>query len=58
MTPSRSDELASALESLVSDPGRRAAMGARAREVALARFDERDAALRYRALFRQVSSVR
>jgi glycosyltransferase involved in cell wall biosynthesis len=58
VTPSRSDELASALESLVSDPGRRAAMGARAREVALARFDERDAALRYRALFRQVSSVR
>jgi len=58
VTPGRASELASALASLVSDASRREAMGDRAREVALTRFDERDAALRYRALFRQVSSRR
>ncbi len=58
VTPGRASELASALASLVNDASRREAMGDRAREVALARFDERDAALRYRALFRQVSAGR
>jgi glycosyltransferase involved in cell wall biosynthesis len=58
VTPGRASELASALATLVRDPGRREAMGDRARSVALARFDERDAAFRYRALFRQVSRGR
>jgi glycosyltransferase involved in cell wall biosynthesis len=58
VAPGRASELASALASLESDASRREAMGDRARDVALARFDERDAALRYRALFRQVSSRR
>jgi glycosyltransferase involved in cell wall biosynthesis len=58
VTPGRANELASALASLVSDASRREAMGDRARKVALIRFDERDAALRYRALFRQVGSRR
>jgi glycosyltransferase involved in cell wall biosynthesis len=58
VTPGRASELASALASLVGDAARREAMGDRAREVALARFDERDTVLRYRALFRQVSARR
>jgi glycosyltransferase involved in cell wall biosynthesis len=58
VTPGQARELASALASLVRDTARREAMGDRAREVALAHFDERDAALRYRALFRQVGARR
>jgi glycosyltransferase involved in cell wall biosynthesis len=44
-----------ALHRLVTDPDLGRAMGAAAREVALARFDERDAVDRYRALFREVA---
>jgi glycosyltransferase involved in cell wall biosynthesis len=55
VTPGQARELASALASLVSDASRREAMGDRARRIALAHFDERDAAVRYRALFRHVS---
>jgi glycosyltransferase involved in cell wall biosynthesis len=44
-----------ALHRLVTDPDLSSAMGAAAREIALARFDERDAANRYRALFREVA---
>jgi glycosyltransferase involved in cell wall biosynthesis len=44
-----------ALHRLVEDPDLARAMGAAAREVALARFDERDALSRYRALFREVA---
>jgi glycosyltransferase involved in cell wall biosynthesis len=51
VTPDRVDELGSALASLAEDAPRRARMGAAAREVALARFDERDSLIRYRALF-------
>jgi glycosyltransferase involved in cell wall biosynthesis len=58
VTPGRASELAAALASLVRDPARCEAMGDRAREVAVARFDERDAALRYRALFGQVARGR
>jgi glycosyltransferase involved in cell wall biosynthesis len=58
VTPGRASELASALASLVGDATRREAMGDRARQVALSRFDERDTVLRYRALFRQVSALR
>jgi len=47
--------LAAAIARLASDPGRREAMGRRARELALARFDERDVLERYRALFRELS---
>lgn len=55
VTPGQARELASALASLVSDASRREAMGDRARRIALAHFDERDAAVRYRTLFRHVS---
>ena len=55
VTPGRADELASALATLADDPGRRVRMGAAAREVALARFDERDMVVRYRSLFAQAS---
>jgi glycosyltransferase involved in cell wall biosynthesis len=58
VTPGRASELASALSALVRDPARREAMGDRARAVSLARFDDRDAAFRYRALFRQVAGGR
>ena len=44
-----------ALHRVVTDPDLGRAMGAAAREVALARFDERDAVDRYRALFREVA---
>ena len=50
--------LAAALAALAGDAARRAAMGAAARAVALARFDERDVLEGYRALFREVSSSR
>jgi glycosyltransferase involved in cell wall biosynthesis len=50
--------LAGALAALAGDAARRAAMGAAARAVALARFDERDVLEGYRALFREVSSSR
>jgi glycosyltransferase involved in cell wall biosynthesis len=56
VTPGRADELAAALQALACDPDARAALGRRGRAIALARFDERDAALRYRTLFREVSS--
>jgi glycosyltransferase involved in cell wall biosynthesis len=48
-------ELAQALAALARDPARREAMGARAREVAVAGFDERDVLEGYRALFRELS---
>jgi glycosyltransferase involved in cell wall biosynthesis len=54
--PGDARALALALETLASDAERRLAMGARARQIALARFDERDALARYRSLFREVSS--
>ena len=44
-----------ALHRLVTDPGLGRGMGAAARDVACARFDERDAVDRYRALFREVA---
>ena len=44
-----------ALHRVVTDPDLGRAMGAAAREVARARFDERDAVDRYRALFREVA---
>jgi glycosyltransferase involved in cell wall biosynthesis len=50
--------LAAALAALSGDAGRRAAMGAQARRVVLARFDERDVLEGYRAMFREISSSR
>jgi glycosyltransferase involved in cell wall biosynthesis len=47
--------LSAALLRLVKDPALTRAMGEAARDVARARFDERDAADRYRALFREVA---
>jgi len=44
-----------ALHRLVTEPDLALGMGAAARDVALARFDERDAVARYRALFREVA---
>lgn len=48
--------LAAALESLLADAGRRAAFGARGREIARARFDLEDSVDRYRALVNQVAA--
>jgi glycosyltransferase involved in cell wall biosynthesis len=56
--PGDAAALAQALAALVRDTGAREAMGARARAVAVARFDERDVLEGYRALFREVSSSR
>ncbi len=47
--------LADALRELSADEQRRQVMGAAARQVALERFDERDAVARYRTLFREVT---
>jgi glycosyltransferase involved in cell wall biosynthesis len=58
VTPGRTDELAAALRTLASDADARAELGRRARALALARFDERDAAVRYQALFREISPRR
>ena len=55
VTPGRTDELAASILSLVRDPAGRAEMGRRARDVALAGFDERDAVLRYMSLFKEVT---
>jgi glycosyltransferase involved in cell wall biosynthesis len=56
--PGDAEALAGALSSLAGDERSRVAMGAAARAVALARFDERDVLEGYRALFREVSSSR
>ena len=53
--PGRPGELAAALSDLARDPARRAEMGRRARTLALGRFDERESARRYLALFREVT---
>jgi glycosyltransferase involved in cell wall biosynthesis len=58
VTPGDAEALASALSSLAGDEPSRVAMGAAARAVAVARFDERDVLEGYRALFREVSSSR
>jgi glycosyltransferase involved in cell wall biosynthesis len=58
VTPGRMDELASALGALGGDAALRTRMGVEARRVAVAGFDQRDSALRYRALFRQVTARR
>jgi glycosyltransferase involved in cell wall biosynthesis len=58
VTPGRVDELASGLGTLAGDPILRARLGAQARRVAVTGFDQRDSALRYRALFRQVGARR
>jgi glycosyltransferase involved in cell wall biosynthesis len=50
--------LAEGLRALATDADRRAALGREARRVALARFDERDAVDRYRAVFRGVTPRR
>jgi glycosyltransferase involved in cell wall biosynthesis len=54
--PGDARELAQALAALARDAPRRAAMGARARAVAVDRFDERDVLQGYQALFREVSA--
>jgi glycosyltransferase involved in cell wall biosynthesis len=58
VAPGDAEELAGALSSLAGDEAGRVAMGAAARAVAVARFDERDVLEGYRALFREVSSSR
>jgi glycosyltransferase involved in cell wall biosynthesis len=55
VAPGAVGELASALLALAAERGRRVGMGRAAREVACARFDERDGIRRYRALFREVA---
>jgi len=55
--PGDPDALAEALAALVADPERRRALGAKARAVALARFDEEEALTRYKTLFREVTGA-
>jgi len=52
--PGNATGLASALRSLAGDPARREAMGGRARQIALDRFDLVDSVSRYAALFREL----
>jgi glycosyltransferase involved in cell wall biosynthesis len=56
--PGDAGALAEALRALGADADRRAAMGREARKTTLARFDERDALARYRAVLREVSRRR
>jgi glycosyltransferase involved in cell wall biosynthesis len=56
--PGDGEALAQALRSLATDGARRHAMGARARSLALARFDARDSVARYRALFGEITPRR
>jgi glycosyltransferase involved in cell wall biosynthesis len=58
VTPGDAGALAAALSELARDEVLRAAMAEHARARALARFDERDVLLGYRALFRELSSPR
>jgi glycosyltransferase involved in cell wall biosynthesis len=58
VAPGRADELAAGMASLARDASARERMGDRARAVALDRFDEGDATLRYLSLFREVSVLR
>ena len=55
VTPGRAGDLAAALAELVASPSRRAAQGARGRQIAEARFDFGANVGRYRALFQEVS---
>jgi glycosyltransferase involved in cell wall biosynthesis len=56
VSPGVADELARALLALARADDDRERMGRAAREIACARFDERDGARRYRALFREVTA--
>jgi len=58
VAPADAAALADGLRALGADPGRRAAMGREAREIARARFDERDSLGRYRAVFREITPRR
>jgi glycosyltransferase involved in cell wall biosynthesis len=53
--PGDPEALAAALTALLNDPDQRMAMGARAREVALSRFDLKDMVDRYRSLFAELT---
>jgi glycosyltransferase involved in cell wall biosynthesis len=54
VAPGDVNALGLALLALLSDAGRRRALGERAREIACARFDLRDNVLAYRSLFREL----
>ena len=56
--PRDTEALAAELDRLLADASLRARLGARAREIARGRFDLEDSVLRYRALFRAISSRR
>jgi glycosyltransferase involved in cell wall biosynthesis len=56
VSPGDAGALADALHALVDDPSLAERMGTAARGVAVARFDEREAVDRYRALFRETAA--
>jgi glycosyltransferase involved in cell wall biosynthesis len=55
VSPGDALDLAARLRALVGDPAARARLGARAREIAVDRFDETRALVRYRALLGEVT---
>jgi glycosyltransferase involved in cell wall biosynthesis len=55
VSPGDAPDLAARLRALVGDPAARARLGARAREIAVDRFDEARALVRYRALLGEVA---
>jgi glycosyltransferase involved in cell wall biosynthesis len=55
VSPGDALDLAARLRALVGDPAARARLGARAREIAVDRFDEARALVRYRALLGEVA---
>ena len=56
VTPGSASELAARLEELALDDASRARLGRRAREIAVARFDEGQALIRYRALLAEAAA--
>ncbi len=56
--PADADSLAAAIERLLADPARRAAMGAAGRARVLERFDVEISVERYRALFQELAASR
>jgi glycosyltransferase involved in cell wall biosynthesis len=58
VAPADTDALAAAIEGLLADPARRAALGAEGRSRVRERFDAEKSVDRYRALFQELAAGR